>query len=160
MPEFDQLLPLRTASTVVRRLHVGDLSIFHAYRSDPAVGRYQGWSTMDRDAARDFLQEMSRVDRLVPGGWIQLAIADADSGALLGDLGLYLDESQEEGEIGFTLAHEARRKGHATRAILAALDLMLRVSAAARHARSQTNVTSGRFERWNGQASSSRSGDR
>ena len=49
--------PRTTARLVLRRFAARDLAAFQAYRCDPAVGRYQGWS----------VQEISRVTQLSRG---------------------------------------------------------------------------------------------
>ena len=45
---------------MLRRLGVGDLAAFQAYRLDPELGRYQGWSPMSPAEATDFLSAMGR----------------------------------------------------------------------------------------------------
>lgn len=110
-------LPIETGRLRLRRLAATDLERFVAYRSDAVVGRYQGWSPMSRDAARGFLQQMADAEGLVGGQWLQLAIADANTDALLGDLGLHPDERFESLEIGFTLAADQQGRGYATEAV-------------------------------------------
>lgn len=41
-------------NVVLRKLEPKDLDAFHAYRSDPVVARYQGWSAMHREGAQSF----------------------------------------------------------------------------------------------------------
>jgi hypothetical protein len=36
-------LPIATARTTLRRLSTDDVAAFQAYRTDPEVGRWQGW---------------------------------------------------------------------------------------------------------------------
>ncbi len=117
-------LPLRANDTVLRLLRETDLPAFHAYRSDAALAVYQGWSPMSEAAALGFIQAMSGVSALVAGDWIQLGIADGRTDALAGDLGLYLDADGMAAEIGFTLASAHQGRGHATRAVAAALVLV------------------------------------
>jgi RimJ/RimL family protein N-acetyltransferase len=123
-------LPLRCESTTVRLLRETDLDAFHTYRSDSNLARFQGWTAMSREAARAFLVEMVRVTELIPGGWIQLAIAEAETDTLIGDLGLFLDADLTKGEIGFTLSSGAQGSGHATRATQAAIELIFASSPA------------------------------
>jgi RimJ/RimL family protein N-acetyltransferase len=122
-------LPCRKENTVLRHLCADDLRVFHAYRSDEVLGRFQGWSAMTAQEALRFIEEMAAADHLVSGDWVQLAIADASSDVMLGDVGLYVDPLQQEAEVGFTLSRAAQGVGHATRAVEAAVDLLFAVSA-------------------------------
>lgn len=109
---------------VLRRLQVSDLSLFHAYRSDPLVGRYQGWSPMTETEALAFLNEMASADLLVPGSWTQIAIAGANTGGLVGDVGIFVAEGAQSAEIGFTLSPAATGKGYATAAVRETIHLL------------------------------------
>jgi hypothetical protein len=60
-------LPRFGAGIALRRLSVSDLAAFQAYRSDPELGRYQGWSPMSEPEARAFLEEMNGVPLFRPG---------------------------------------------------------------------------------------------
>ena len=71
---------------------------------------------MTAQEALRFIEEMAAADHLVSGDWVQLAIADASSDVMLGDVGLYVDPPQQEAEVGFALSRAAQGVGHATRA--------------------------------------------
>lgn len=128
--ELDRL-PLVIQSTIIRRMREADLPLFHEYRSDPELARYQGWSAMSEQEALDFIREVAAVNALEVGGWIQLAIADAVNDSLLGDVGLFVDSEQQEAEIGFTLSRTAQGAGHATRAVRAAAEMLFGITAVA-----------------------------
>lgn len=128
MPLELHCLPIRVEGTILRRFRIGDADRFHAYRSDPGLARYQGWSVMTADDALTFVREMAGVAALVPGGWVQLAVADEGTDHVLGDVGLYVDETGRDAELGFTLSRDAQGVGHATRAVAAAATLLWRVS--------------------------------
>ena len=119
-------LPLVTGIAVLRRLEANDLAAFQAYRSDPKVGRFQGRSVMSDDEAAAFLSDMHACQMLKPGTWCQLGIAEPQSMRLLGDIGLRLAESQDEAEVGFTLAPQAQGRGIATAAVSAAIEFVFR----------------------------------
>jgi RimJ/RimL family protein N-acetyltransferase len=124
-------LPLRTERTecaVVRRLQASDLTAFREYRADPELARYQGWSSMSEGEAAAFIDEMASITALIPGDWIQLGIADANTDQLLGDIGLFLSDDESAAEIGFTLSANAQGKGIATDAVRAALQLVFSTS--------------------------------
>jgi len=132
MATLSSLLPLRSGGTALRLLRGADVEAFHAYRSDPELARYQGWSVMSVEEARAFIAEMQdSISAFVAGGqWIQLAIAHAASDELLGDVGLFLSEDLSYGEIGFTLCAAAHGQGHATRAAVAATELLFTLTEA------------------------------
>ena len=105
----------------LRRLRADDLAAFQRYRSDPELGRYQGWRPMDDAAAAAFLAEMALTPFCPPGSWCQIAIADAACDALVGDIGLCLAADGEALEIGFTLAQPWQGQGRAAEAVQLAL---------------------------------------
>ena len=108
----------------LRRLRGDDLEAFQAYRNDAEVGRYQGWEPMTDAGAATMIAEMAAAPCPTPGDWLQIAIADAATDALLGDIGLHVSESGEEAELGITLARSAQGRGLATdaaRAVIAGL---------------------------------------
>jgi len=85
---------------------------------------------MSMRATEEFMEAMASVSDLRRGAWIQLAIADVATNALLGDVGLYLEPDESTVEIGFTLHREAQGAGHARRAVQASLSLVFAASAA------------------------------
>jgi len=121
-------LPCTLGTTELRQLQGADLPRFHAYRSKPALARYQGWHPMSLADADAFLAEMQQVSRLQAGHWVQLAIASAPSSMLVGDIGLFLSRDASHAELGFTLHHEHHGQGHASRAVQLALQLLFSIS--------------------------------
>jgi hypothetical protein len=61
----------RAGGALLRRLGAKDLAAFHAYRQDPEVGRYQGWTATDDTQAIAFLTQMNTAALLQPGVWSQ-----------------------------------------------------------------------------------------
>jgi RimJ/RimL family protein N-acetyltransferase len=120
-----------------------DLAAFLGYRSDPLVARYQGWWPMDESSARAFLREhgaMADVDSA--GHWLQLAIADAATDALLGDLGVWLSHDRSEAELGITLASAMQGRGIGRSAMRAACGMLFADPAVARiHANADARNT-------------------
>ena len=109
----------------LRALREDDLSVFLGYRSDPSVARYQGWWPMDEAKARAFLREQGeRADSDCAGCWIQLAIADASSDTLLGDMGRWLSPDRTVAELGITVAPAVQGRGVGRSAMRAALALL------------------------------------
>lgn len=118
------MLPRTRHPIVLRRLRAADLADFQAYRTDPQVGLYQGWLPMSDDDALAFLANVESAPLLQPGHWTQIAIASAEGGRLMGDIGLFVSAQQDRAEIGFTLAPIHQGQGIATHAALEALDLL------------------------------------
>ncbi|MEO9515938.1 MAG: GNAT family N-acetyltransferase [Paracoccaceae bacterium] len=95
----------------LRRLTPQDLDLFHAYRSDAQVARFQDWSPMSRPEALQFLQSMASEPLFQKGHWSQIAIADADDDSLLGDLGIHISSTGTEAELGITLSGATQGRG-------------------------------------------------
>jgi len=112
--DFARLLSSRL---ILRRLRESDLPAFCAYRSDPQVARYQDWDSWSEEGRLLFERQMA-IHPDVPGTWFQMAIELAETGALIGDLGLHtLADRPGQAEIGFTLACEHQGQGYATEAV-------------------------------------------
>jgi len=82
--------------------------------------------------ALEFLSRMSDAPMFAPGEWLQLGIADADSGSLLGDIGIHLSEDGATAELGFTLHPAAQGRGIATAAVREALQVLFEATSAVR----------------------------
>jgi RimJ/RimL family protein N-acetyltransferase len=126
------MLPRQTGSITLRQLAAADLRAFQAYRHDAELGRYQGWSATDDEAAATFISQMSSAPLLQPDLWSQIGIADTATNELIGDIGLLLSCSEEHAEIGFTLRRESHGRGFALAAVREAIRLVLDVTRAQR----------------------------
>lgn len=125
-------LPRLLAGITLRRLAPEDLDAFQAYRNDPELGRYQGWSPMPDAQASSFLAAMRDATLFRPGAWTQIGIAGARDGQLVGDIGVILAHDGRHAEIGFTLGRPWQRRGLATRAVSGAIALVWEQTAARR----------------------------
>jgi aminoglycoside 6'-N-acetyltransferase len=123
-------LPRFAGKLALRRLAPEDLAAFQAYRQDPELGRYQGWSPLTDAEAQAFLAQMHTAGPLQPGVWFQLGIADGQSLQLIGDIGLLLSADGSSAEVGYTLARSAQGRGLATLAVREAVALVFECSAA------------------------------
>ncbi|GAA4004383.1 hypothetical protein GCM10022247_26740 [Allokutzneria multivorans] len=114
-----------TERLALRRFRREDAEAFRAYRSDPAVARYQSWeaplSTVD---AEELVAEFAGLDPNAPG-WFQYAVELRGRGTLIGDVGVNLHENRMQAEIGFTFAREHQGRGHATEAVSRVVDHLL-----------------------------------
>lgn len=112
------------ARVALRRLRPDDLVAFQAYRRDPELGRYQGWSAQSDADARAFIDEMAAAPLFARGEWVQLAIAEQSTDALVGDIGVHLDTEGRTAEVGFTLSRAAQGRGFAAEAVALVLGLL------------------------------------
>ena len=117
-------LPRQAGRALLRRMHRGDLPAFCAYRQDPVVGRYQGWTRTSEAECLAFIDEMAGVVLFEPGAWAQVAVARADDNTLIGDVGLFVAQDLGCAEIGFTVSPGAQRQGLGSAAVAAAIDLL------------------------------------
>lgn len=67
MSALTHLLPLRIENTVLRLMQIEDVIEFQRYRSDVELARYQGWSAISVEQAREFVTAMSLVNGFKPG---------------------------------------------------------------------------------------------
>ena len=111
--------PLVAARVRLRPLKTADLGAFLAYRADPDVGRYQGWSPMSEVDGRNFIESMLDVQGPALGAWVQLAIALRDNDRLIGDVGVHVSPDGQTAQIGYSCATAFQRKGLATEAVQA-----------------------------------------
>jgi [ribosomal protein S5]-alanine N-acetyltransferase len=126
----------------LRRLRASDLAAFQAYRSDPGVGRWQGWTVKPDAEALAFLNEVAAIPLFQPGMWTQLGIADGATGELLGDVGIHVSEDGREAEFGFSLARAAQGRGLASAAVREAIAMVFSQTAAERiHAQTDARNT-------------------
>lgn len=111
---------IQTDRLTLRPFEEGDLPAFAAYRSDPEVAAYQGWEAPYVHAER-FFAEQRGLALGAPGEWVQIAIADRATDALLGDCATRF-ESATTVEIGITLARASQGAGIAREALVALLE--------------------------------------
>jgi RimJ/RimL family protein N-acetyltransferase len=115
--------PLETTRLRLRHFTDADLAPFMAYRNDPDVARYQSWEGISEPEARAFLQEQSEVQPGVPGQWFQIAIELKETGMLVGDCALKIEEHDaRQAEIGYSLARAYQGQGIAREAVASVLD--------------------------------------
>ncbi|HEV2642697.1 MAG TPA: GNAT family N-acetyltransferase [Candidatus Elarobacter sp.] len=94
-----------TERLVLRELRPDDAEAMFAYRSDPAIMRYQGWDPESLADVREFIADNADYRAFAPGSWRQFAITLRAAGELLGDCGVHVPEDKpEQAEFGITLA--------------------------------------------------------
>lgn len=111
---------LETPRLRLRRLQDADLPIFMAYRNDPDIARYQGWESISRADAQEFIRYMQEAPLGVPGLGMQIAIESKATGLLVGDCYFQISpDDPRQAELGYTLASHAQGRGLATEAVRA-----------------------------------------
>ncbi len=114
---------LETPRLRLRHFTDSDFVLFMAYRNDPEVARYQGWEGISEPEARAFIQEQQEVQPGVPGQWFQIAIELKETGILVGDCALKIEEHDErQAEIGYTLSRAYQGRGIASEAVSCVLE--------------------------------------
>jgi RimJ/RimL family protein N-acetyltransferase len=116
---------LTTPRLRLRPLVRGDAAALSAYRSDPAVARYQPWTVpFTVQDAENLITGLVQSDPMTPG-WFQYGIERLADDALIGDLGVHLHTNGMQAEIGFTLAPSAQGQGYGSEAVRRILDHLL-----------------------------------
>jgi RimJ/RimL family protein N-acetyltransferase len=107
-----------TARLRARPFRPADVDAFVAYRSNPDVARYQGWSDFSHDDGRAFVDSLQGDRPGVPGEWYQFALEERTAHELVGDVALHIDADEpREGEVGVTLAPAYLGRGYGTEAV-------------------------------------------
>ncbi len=120
MPDF---CAVQTPRLTIRRFREQDKIPFLAYRNDPKVARYQSWETWTEEEAIELIREMEMLPFGLPGQGFQIAVEYKESGLLIGDCYLQVDEHEKrQAEIGFTLAAAYQGQGLAVEALTAVLE--------------------------------------
>ena len=117
--------PIVTPRLRLRPVSIADLDAMLAYRSRADVCRYLPFAPMTRDVlAARLTGDLARTELTAEGQALTLGVELAATGALIGDVVLFL-RSQEHsgGELGYVFAPEAGGRGYATEACAAVLAL-------------------------------------
>jgi RimJ/RimL family protein N-acetyltransferase len=115
------VLPLESPRLVLRRFVAADVPALVAYRNDPEVARYQSWEAFGVEEAAAIVD--NEREPLTPGEWFQIAFALRGSGALVGDCGLKVHESEpRHATIGITVAPAYQGRGLASEGLSCLFD--------------------------------------
>jgi len=108
----------RTPRLLTRKFVPTDLKTFVAYRADPEVAQYQGWSDYTLDDGRALIDSMRDRRPGTPGEWYQFALQELEGRALVGDVALKVSEAEpSEAELGVTLAPQCQGNGYGSEAV-------------------------------------------
>jgi RimJ/RimL family protein N-acetyltransferase len=119
---------LTTERLSVRRFQDSDLESFLAYRNDPEVAKYQGWSLpYAPESALAFIGAMKSIPLAAPGMRCQVAIELKSTGEMIGDIFfMVLQEDARIARIGYSLSQAHWKKGYASEAVSRMLDYLFR----------------------------------
>jgi RimJ/RimL family protein N-acetyltransferase len=118
-------LNITTERLNIRNLELKDLTDFHVYRSNPEVTKYQGFDVMTIEQAKAFIEMNFARHYGKAGQWVQYAIEKRETGKLIGDCAIKLDQNDIRiAEIGITISHLEQKKGYAKEALLAMLKFL------------------------------------
>jgi RimJ/RimL family protein N-acetyltransferase len=117
--------PIRTERLLIRPFVPEDAAGLAARRNDPEVARLQTWELpYSLERAEEVVSGLAAMDGPVSDEWWMAAVADAESGQVLGDLALHLTWQGRTAEVGYTLAREHWGKGYATEAVNALVEYL------------------------------------
>ncbi len=109
---------IATARLRIGRMTVGDAEAFHGYRSNPAVHAHLSFVPSDLADSREFLRGFESVQFDTPDTWFQLGVYLADTGILIGDMGVhFLDSGSQSVEIGYAVAPQYQGLGYGQEAV-------------------------------------------
>lgn len=113
--------PIRTPRLIIRPLRPSDAETLAAYRSCPEVAQFQSWDTYSIQQSRDLIDLMQHSAPAVRGGWYQFGVELAETGQLIGDIGVMNTDAEGKSWIGFTLDPKYWKRGLAGEAVGALL---------------------------------------
>ncbi len=115
-------IELRTERLVLRRVTLAEAKDVFAYRSDPAIYRFQNFKPGTIEEVVTFIEGCSTIPNLA-GTWYQLGVFLNNH--LIGDCGLhFLDPNNSQVEVGYTIAGPHQRKGFGKECVVAILDFL------------------------------------
>lgn len=118
--------PLTTERFEVSPLAPADAARFTEYRPDPGTARFQSWTPAWSQAdTATLIGAQPRGLRSQSGAWLQIAVRDRTSGALVGDVAVHaLIDQPHTYELGVTIAPAHRGTGASTEALEALIDAL------------------------------------
>ena len=122
--EDSEFRQLESERLTIGRFRDSDAGALAAYRDDPAIALYQGWTRPYSLAdAQKFIAGLHGLSPGSPGTWFQFALRLRDSDTLIGDVALRTTEQDPpEVELGFSLASAHQHNGYAAEAVAVVID--------------------------------------
>ncbi|HEX5018652.1 MAG TPA: GNAT family N-acetyltransferase, partial [Actinomycetes bacterium] len=113
---MDVPLPLVTPRLTLRPYESGDLDALHDLFGREDVVRYVPWEPMGLDRARELLERRLRQTRIdADGDGIVLAAVETETGAMVGEFGLWVSSLEHrQGVVGWAIHPDRQGRGLAT----------------------------------------------
>jgi RimJ/RimL family protein N-acetyltransferase len=118
-------LRIETPRLLMKPLQLQDTQGMYAYRSDPAVTRYQSWQPVREEEVEAFILKYGNDSINVVDSWCQLGVYRKATQELIGDVGMhFLPPDAQQVELGFTISPRHQRQGYAAEAVDALLSYL------------------------------------
>lgn len=104
---------------------MSDLNEFYSYRSDPDITKYQDFDVMTIAESEAFIHQQKEKVFGVAGEWVQYGIENKDTGKIIGDCAIKLDEHDVRiAEIGITVSPSEQKKGYAKEVLITLVEFL------------------------------------
>jgi len=105
-----------TRRLILRAPTINDLPGYLAYRNEPTSLAAQISDARDKEKARSFLFDQSRLSDDA-FGWRMFAVERLECPGLIGEVGIFISETDpQQGDMGWWLHSDHRKKGYAAEA--------------------------------------------
>ena len=119
--------PIRTERLLLREFRPDDFADVHEYARDPDVARFMDWGPNAGAETATFMERKWAEQALWPRDEVTLAIEDVADRKLIGSIRLAVsDRANLTGDFGYSLNSAYWRRGYATEAGRAMLDVGFR----------------------------------
>ena len=123
--ETTQSLRIEASRLFMKPLQLQDAQEVYAYRSHPAVTRYQSWRPVREEDVEAFILKYGKNNMGVVDSWCQLGVHKKATQELIGDVGMhFLAPDGQQVELGFTISPKHQRRGYASEAVEALLSFL------------------------------------
>jgi len=100
---------------VLREFKESDWMDVHEYACDPEVSRYMEWGPNTEDETRTFIQRALGWQKEDPRRFYELAVTNADDGAVIGAAGIRMTEAPfDQADVGYCYHKKVWGQGTAT----------------------------------------------
>jgi ribosomal-protein-alanine N-acetyltransferase len=120
-------MQITTDRLILREYTLDDVRAVLAYQRQESHLRYYPWTRRTRGDVRDFVKMLISWRKEEPRRRFQFAVTLADSGELIGSVGIRRKpDNDHEADIGYEIAEEYQGHGYATEATAAVIDFGFR----------------------------------
>lgn len=103
-----------TSRLILREMRMDDLHAIHAYASDIDNVLYMTWGPNTLEETERFLKETLQKESQSPRTSYDFAIVLKSDGRMIGGIGLYLNETLDEGMMGWIIHRNYWNQGYVT----------------------------------------------